>query len=71
MMVVFTTELVPFKLQIAGWHWALIIPLALVVGCFGLDVEFLLLDCVESLVVDLFVLRKGDVDFFLFFYYRR
>ena len=33
MMIVFTTELVPYDLQILGWHWALIIPLALVVGC--------------------------------------
>ncbi|KAF8177241.1 glycosyl transferase family group 2-domain-containing protein [Pholiota molesta] len=33
MMVVFTTELVPFEWQIPGWNWALIIPLALVVGC--------------------------------------
>ncbi|KAF9014299.1 glycosyl transferase family group 2-domain-containing protein [Cyathus striatus] len=33
MMVVFTTDAVPFEWQIPGWNWALIIPLALVVGC--------------------------------------
>ncbi|KAF9473864.1 hypothetical protein BDN70DRAFT_352918 [Pholiota conissans] len=33
MMVIFTTELVPFEWQIPGWNWALIIPLSLVVGC--------------------------------------
>jgi len=33
MMVVFTTNVVPFEWQIPGWNWALIIPLSLVVGC--------------------------------------
>ncbi|KAF8824696.1 hypothetical protein HHX47_DHR7000464 [Lentinula edodes] len=33
MMVVFTTDAVPFDWQIPGWNWALIIPLSLVVGC--------------------------------------
>jgi len=33
MMIIFTTEAVPFEWQIAGWNWALIIPLSLVVGC--------------------------------------
>ncbi|KAF8163759.1 glycosyl transferase family group 2-domain-containing protein [Crassisporium funariophilum] len=33
MMVIFTTELLPFEWQIPGWNWALIIPLSLVVGC--------------------------------------
>ncbi|KJA17902.1 hypothetical protein HYPSUDRAFT_205759 [Hypholoma sublateritium FD-334 SS-4] len=33
MMVVFTTEAVPFEWQIPGWNWALVIPLSLVVGC--------------------------------------
>ncbi|KAF8967308.1 glycosyl transferase family group 2-domain-containing protein [Flammula alnicola] len=33
MMVIFTTNVVPFEWQIAGWNWALIIPLSLVVGC--------------------------------------
>jgi len=31
-MVIFTTKLIPFEWQIPGWEWALIIPLALVVG---------------------------------------
>ncbi|KAF9462750.1 glycosyl transferase family group 2-domain-containing protein [Collybia nuda] len=33
MMIVFSTEAVPFEWQIPGWNWALIIPLSLVVGC--------------------------------------
>lgn len=33
MMVVFTTDAVPFEWQIPGYQWALIIPLSLVVGC--------------------------------------
>ena len=33
MMVIFTTEAVPFEWQIPGWNWALVIPLSLVVGC--------------------------------------
>ena len=33
MMVIFTTNIVPFVWQIPGYEWALIIPLALVVGC--------------------------------------
>jgi len=33
MMVVFTTDLIPYEWQIQGWNWALIIPLSLVVGC--------------------------------------
>ncbi|KIK60091.1 hypothetical protein GYMLUDRAFT_244535 [Collybiopsis luxurians FD-317 M1] len=33
MMVIFTTDAVPFEWQIPGWNWALIIPLSLVVGC--------------------------------------
>ena len=32
MMVIFTTNLVPYEWQIPGWEWALVIPLALVVG---------------------------------------
>jgi len=32
MMVVFTMDFMPYELQVQGWHWALIIPLALVVG---------------------------------------
>jgi hypothetical protein len=32
MMVVFTTNLVPFEWQIPGYDWPLIIPLSLVVG---------------------------------------
>lgn len=33
MMVIFTTNAVPFEWQIPGYQWALIIPLSLVVGC--------------------------------------
>lgn len=33
MMVIFTTNIVPFEWQIPGYQWALIIPLSLVVGC--------------------------------------
>ena len=33
MMIIFTTDAVPFEWQIPGWNWALIIPLSLVVGC--------------------------------------
>lgn len=33
MMIVFTTSAVPFEWQIAGYNWALIIPLSLCVGC--------------------------------------
>lgn len=33
MMVVFTTNVLPFEWQIPGYQWALIIPLSLVVGC--------------------------------------
>ncbi|KAH9484535.1 hypothetical protein JR316_0004017 [Psilocybe cubensis] len=33
MMVIFTTDVVPFEWQIAGWNYALVIPLSLVVGC--------------------------------------
>ncbi|KAF9450256.1 hypothetical protein P691DRAFT_665693 [Macrolepiota fuliginosa MF-IS2] len=33
MMVIFTTNVVPFEWQIPGYQWALIIPLSLVVGC--------------------------------------
>ncbi|KAG5644401.1 hypothetical protein DXG03_008568 [Asterophora parasitica] len=33
MMVIFTTDAVPFQYQIPGWNWALIIPLSLTVGC--------------------------------------
>ncbi|KAF6763688.1 glycosyl transferase family group 2-domain-containing protein [Ephemerocybe angulata] len=33
MMVIFTTPAIPFQWQIHGWEWALIIPLALTVGC--------------------------------------
>ncbi|PPQ78438.1 hypothetical protein CVT25_011883 [Psilocybe cyanescens] len=33
MMIIFTTDLVPFEWQIAGWNYALVIPLSLVVGC--------------------------------------
>ncbi|PFH48495.1 hypothetical protein AMATHDRAFT_65339 [Amanita thiersii Skay4041] len=33
LMVVFTTSAVPYEWQIPGWNWALIIPVALVVGC--------------------------------------
>jgi hypothetical protein len=36
MMIIFTTDLVPFEWQIPGWNWALIIPLALVVGCHSI-----------------------------------
>ncbi|TFK36441.1 glycosyl transferase family group 2-domain-containing protein [Crucibulum laeve] len=32
MMIIFTTDAVPFEWQIPGWNWALIIPLSLVVG---------------------------------------
>lgn len=32
MMIIFTTNVVPFVWQIPGWEWALVIPLALVVG---------------------------------------
>jgi hypothetical protein len=32
MVVIFTTDLIPFEYQIAGWNWSLIIPLALVIG---------------------------------------
>ncbi|KAF8891407.1 glycosyl transferase family group 2-domain-containing protein [Infundibulicybe gibba] len=32
MMIIFTTEAVPFEWQIPGYNWALIIPLSLVVG---------------------------------------
>ena len=33
MMVIFTTDVIPFEWQIPGYQWALIIPLSLVVGC--------------------------------------
>ncbi|KNZ76240.1 hypothetical protein J132_11110 [Termitomyces sp. J132] len=33
MMIIFTTSVVPFEWQIAGFNWALIIPLSLCVGC--------------------------------------
>ncbi|KAF5357768.1 hypothetical protein D9756_001154 [Leucocoprinus leucothites] len=33
MMIIFTTNVVPFEWQIPGYQWALIIPLSLVVGC--------------------------------------
>jgi len=33
MMVIFTTNVVPFEWQIPGYQWALNIPLSLVVGC--------------------------------------
>jgi cellulose synthase/poly-beta-1,6-N-acetylglucosamine synthase-like glycosyltransferase len=33
MMIVFTTNIVPFEWQVPGYNWALIIPLSLVVGC--------------------------------------
>ncbi|TFK67105.1 hypothetical protein BDN72DRAFT_871402 [Pluteus cervinus] len=33
MMVIFTTNIIPFEWQIPGWNWAIIIPLSLVVGC--------------------------------------
>ncbi|KDR73818.1 hypothetical protein GALMADRAFT_251646 [Galerina marginata CBS 339.88] len=33
MMIIFTTDVVPFEWQIPGWNWALIIPVSLVVGC--------------------------------------
>ena len=32
-MIIFTTNVVPFVWRIPGWEWALIVPLALVVGC--------------------------------------
>lgn len=68
MMIVFTTEAVPFEWQIPGWNWALVIPLSLVVGChilvpvrsvlFYLRVLVLtsLLDCAQPMVDDLLVL---------------
>jgi len=33
MMVIFTTDVVPFEWQVPGYQWALVIPLSLVVGC--------------------------------------
>jgi len=33
MMIVFTSNLVPVEWQIPGYNWALVIPLALVIGC--------------------------------------
>ncbi|KAG7090061.1 hypothetical protein E1B28_011678 [Marasmius oreades] len=33
MMIIFTTNAIPFEWQIAGWNWALIIPLSLNIGC--------------------------------------
>lgn len=33
MMIIFPTNVVPFVWRIPGWEWALIVPLALVVGC--------------------------------------
>ncbi|KAH6902701.1 glycosyl transferase family group 2-domain-containing protein [Coprinopsis sp. MPI-PUGE-AT-0042] len=33
MMIIFTTPVVPYEWRIWGWEWALIIPLALNVGC--------------------------------------
>ncbi|KAF5378270.1 hypothetical protein D9615_008739 [Tricholomella constricta] len=33
MMVIFTTDAVPYTYQIPGWNWALVIPLSLTVGC--------------------------------------
>ncbi|TEB39489.1 hypothetical protein FA13DRAFT_1750926 [Coprinellus micaceus] len=33
MMVIFTTPVIPWEWRIHGWEWALIIPLALSVGC--------------------------------------
>ncbi|KAF7311950.1 hypothetical protein MIND_00206600 [Mycena indigotica] len=33
MMIVFTSDAVPFEWQINGWNYAIIIPLSLVVGC--------------------------------------
>ncbi|RDB23122.1 Glucans biosynthesis glucosyltransferase H [Hypsizygus marmoreus] len=32
MMIIFTTDAVPFEWQIQGWNWALVIPLSLCVG---------------------------------------
>jgi len=69
MIVVFTTDVVPFEMQILGWHWALIIPLGLVIGCHILlpvssrvvcvvcmsETGFYK-DCAESMVDDIFVL---------------
>lgn len=44
MMIIFTTDVIPFEWQIPGWNWALIIPLSLVVGChILLPVSFQLL----------------------------
>ena len=33
MMIVFSTELLPPAWQVPSWNWAVIFPLALVVGC--------------------------------------
>ncbi|KAF9262377.1 hypothetical protein L218DRAFT_960195 [Marasmius fiardii PR-910] len=33
MMVIFTTNAIPFEWQIQGWNWPLIIPLSLNIGC--------------------------------------
>ncbi|KAK7037791.1 hypothetical protein VNI00_010752 [Paramarasmius palmivorus] len=36
MMIIMSTDLIPFEYQIPGWNWALIIPVSLVVGCHAL-----------------------------------
>ena len=38
MMIILTTDVVPFGWQIQGWNYALVIPLSLVVGCYILQV---------------------------------
>jgi len=62
MMIVFTTELVPYDLQILGRNWALIIPLALVVGCHILlpVCVFFILFIYFGLVLMIFFFFFGD-----------
>lgn len=72
MMVVFTTPAIPYEWRIFGWEWALIIPLALNVGCHillpvstssyvypsSLDLRRLFLGRPQPLVDDLLILRS-------------
>ena len=53
MMIIFTTDVVPFGWQIQGWNYALIIPLSLVVGCHillpvGFSFSSFFMGCFES-----------------------
>ena len=59
MMIIFTTNAVPFEWQIPGWNWALIIPLSLVVGCHIL--------LPVSPIIVLFLVKERTINGFLSF----